>query len=95
MAKIIFTHDDHTKEHMGLTTWKNSPDGRILKSDSKIAKNYLSEGEIRKLERTVTGYFDYIEDLIENENSFDMKQFASSVNEFLSFRKYKILPNKG
>ena len=95
MAKIIFTHADHTKEHMGLTTWKNSPDGRILKSDSKIAKNYLSEGEIRKLERTVTGYFDYIEDLIENENSFDMKQFASSVNEFLSFRKYKILPNKG
>lgn len=93
--EIIFTHADHTKEHMGLTTWKNSPNRRILKSDSKIAKNYLSEGEIRKLERAVTGYFDYIEDLIENENSFDMKQFASSVNEFLSFRKYKILPNKG
>lgn len=93
--EIIYTHADHTKEHMGLTTWKNSPDGRVLKSDSKIAKNYLSEKEIRKLERTVTGYFDYIEDLIENENSFSMKQFSDSVNEFLSFRKYQLLPNKG
>ena len=64
--EIVYTHADHNKEHMGLTTWKNSPDGRILKSDSKVAKNYLSEQEIRKLERTVTGYFDYIEDLIEN-----------------------------
>ena len=80
---------------MGLTTWKNSPDGRILKSDSKVAKNYLSEQEIRKLERTVAGYFDYIEDLIENEKAFDMKQFTASVNEFLSFRKYQLLPDKG
>ena len=93
--EIVYTHADHNKEHMGLTTWKNSPDGRILKSDSKVAKNYLSEQEIRKLERTVTGYFDYIEDLIENEKAFDMKQFAASVNEFLSFRKYQLLPDKG
>lgn len=93
--EIVYTHADHNKEHMGLTTWKNSPDGRILKSDSKVAKNYLSEQEIRKLERAVTGYFDYIEDLIENEKAFDMKQFTASVNEFLSFRKYQLLPDKG
>ena len=93
--EIVYTHADHNKEHMGLTTWKNSPDGRILKSDSKVAKNYLSEQEIRKLERTVSGYFDYIEDLIENEKAFDMKQFTASVNDFLSFRKYQLLPDKG
>lgn len=94
-AEIIYTKADHTKEHMGLTTWRNSPDGRILKSDVIIAKNYLSEKEIRQLERTITGFFDYIEDLIERENSFNMSQFSQSVNEFISFRKYKILPDKG
>ena len=80
---------------MGLTTWKNAPDGRILKSDTEIAKNYLDEKKIRQLERTVSGYFDYIEDLIERENTFTMEEFAASVNEFLSFRRYKILPDKG
>lgn len=94
-AEIIYTKADHTKEHMGLTTWKNSPDGRVLKSDVSIAKNYLQEKEIRQLERTVTGYFDYIEDLIERENTFNMEQFAASVNEFLTFRRYQILPDKG
>ena len=94
-AEIIYTKADKNKENMGLTTWKNSPDGRILKSDVTIAKNYLSEKEIQRLERTVTGYFDYIEDLIERENTFTMKEFAASVNEFLNFRKYKILINKG
>lgn len=94
-AEIIYTKADHTKEHMGLTTWKNSPDGRVLKSDVSIAKNYLQEKEIRQLERTVTGYFDYIEDLIERENTFNMEQFAASINEFLTFRRYQILPDKG
>jgi len=94
-SEIVYSHADHTKEHMGLTTWKKSPDGRILKSDSKVAKNYLQEQDIRKLERVVTGYFDYIEDLIENENAFNMEQFAESVNEFLAFRRYKILPDRG
>ena len=94
-AEIIYTKADHTKEHMGLTTWKNSPNGRILKSDVSIAKNYLDEKQIRQLERTVSGYFDYIEDLIERENTFNMKQFAASVNEFLAFRRYQILPDKG
>jgi len=86
-AEIIFAKADRNSENMGLTTWKNSPDGRILKSDVTIAKNYLQESEIKRLERAVTGYFDYIEDLIERENTFTMKEFASSVNEFLTFRK--------
>ena len=94
-AEIIYTKADHTKEHMGLSTWKNAPDGRILKSDVSIAKNYLQEKEIRQLERAVTGFFDYIEDLIERENTFNMEQFSASVNEFLTFRRYQILPDKG
>ncbi|MBP3763358.1 MAG: virulence RhuM family protein [Bacteroidales bacterium] len=94
-AEIIYTTADHTKENMGLTTWKNSPDGRILKSDVTVAKNYLDEQQIRRLERAVTGFFDYIEDLIEGENTFTMEQFAESVNEFLNFRRFKILPDKG
>ena len=94
-AEIIYSKADHTKENMGLTTWKYAPDGRILKSDVSIAKNYLQEKEIRQLERAVTGFFDYIEDLIERENTFNMAQFSTSVNEFLTFRRYQILPDKG
>ena len=94
-AEIIYSKADRNKKNMGLTTWKNSPDGRILKSDVTIAKNYLPEKEIKRLERAVTGYFDYIEDLIERENTFNMEEFFASVNEFLAFRKYDILPDKG
>lgn len=94
-AEIVHSRADHTKEHMGLATWKNAPDGRILKSDVSIAKNYLDEKQIRQLERAVSGYFDYIEDLIERENTFTMEQFSASVNEFLAFRRYQILPDKG
>jgi hypothetical protein len=94
-AEIISTSADRTKDHMGLTTWKSAPDGRILKSDVTVAKNYLEEKQIRQLERTVTGYFDYIEDLIERENTFTMEEFAKSINEFLTFRKYDILKGKG
>lgn len=94
-AEIVYTHADRNRENMGLTTWKNAPDGRILKSDVSIAKNYLDEKQIRQLERTVTGYFDYIEDLIERENTFTMEEFAASINEFLAFRRYDILPDKG
>ena len=93
--EIIYSKADHTQENMGLQTWKNSPDGRILKSDVIVAKNYLTEQQIRQLERTVTGYFDYIEDMVERGNVFNMQEFANSVNEFLSFRKYQVLPNKG
>lgn len=94
-AELIMSRADHTKEHMGLETWRNAPDGRILKSDVTVAKNYLPEREIRRLERAVTGFFDYIEDLIDRENTFTMEQFASSVDEFLHFRRYQILPDKG
>lgn len=94
-AEIIYSKADHTKDHMGLTTWKNAPDGRILKSDVSIAKNYLQEKEIRQLERTVSSYFDYIENQIERHNAFNMKQFAASVNKFLTFNDYQILPDKG
>lgn len=94
-AEIVYTRADHTKDNMGLTTWKRAPEGRILKTDVTIAKNYLEEKQIRQLERTVTGYFDYIEDLIERENTFTMEQFASSINKFLSFREYRILEGKG
>ena len=94
-AEIVYSHADHKKDNMGLTTWKNAPEGRVLKSDVKIAKNYLNEKQIRQLERAVSGYFDYIEDLIERENTFTMEQFADSVNEFLAFRRYEILPDKG
>lgn len=94
-AELIHDGADRAKENMGLKTWKNAPDGRILKSDVSVAKNYLDEKQIRQLERMVSGYFDYIEDLIERENTFTMEQFAASINEFLTFRKYEILPGKG
>ena len=94
-AEIVYLSADSSKEHMGLTTWKNAPDGRILKSDVSIAKNYLDEKQIRQLERAVTGYFDYIEDLIERENTFTMAEFEQSVNAFLEFRQYKILRDNG
>lgn len=94
-AEIVYQSADHQKEHMGLTTWKNAPEGRILKSDVSIAKNYLEEKQIRQLERAVTGYFDYIEDLIERENVFTMAEFEKSVNAFLEFRQYKILKDNG
>ena len=94
-AEIIFKTADAKKENMGLTTWKNSPNGRVLKSDVVVAKNYLQEKEIKQLERTVTGYFDYVEGLIERENTFTMMQLATSVNKFLNFNDYKVLEGKG
>ena len=94
-AEIIYSKADHTKDHMGLTTWKNAPDGRVLKSDVSIAKNYLQKKKIRQLERAVSSYFDYIENQIERHNVFNMEQFAASVNKFLTFNDYKILPDKG
>jgi hypothetical protein len=94
-AEIIHLSADAKKENMGLTTWKNSPEGRVLKSDVIIAKNYLQEKEIQQLERTVTGYFDYIEGLIERENTFTMEGLAESVNKFLTFNEYRVLSGKG
>lgn len=94
-AEIISSHADHTKPHMGLTTWKHSPNGRILKSDTQIAKNYLNEKQIKRLERNVSGYFDYVEDLIERHETFTMSQFANSIDRFLEFRDYKVLQGYG
>lgn len=93
--EIIYAKADATLPNMGLTTWKNSLDGRILKSDTEVAKNYLSQEEIKKLERLISGYFDYIEDLVERENTFSMQEFKASVDKFLSFRDYQILPDNG
>ena len=94
-AEIVYSRADSNQENMGLTTWKHAPEGRILKSDVMVAKNYLNEKQIRQLERTVAGYFDYIEDLIERENTFTMEEFSASINEFLAFRKYETLKDKG
>ena len=94
-SEIIYKNADAEKDYMGLKTWKNSPDGRILKSDTSIAKNYLTKKEIKKLERSITGFFDYIENIIENRNTFTMQQFAESVNKFLTFNEYKVLKGKG
>lgn len=94
-AEIIYSSADISKENMGLITWKNAPDGRVLKCDTTVAKNYLSENEIRKLERNVTGFFDYIEDIIERRESFTMEQFSESVDRFLEFREYRVLDGHG
>jgi hypothetical protein len=94
-AEIVYNKADATKEKMNLKSYKNAPDGRVLKSDTTVAKNYLQENEIKKLERLVSGYFDYIEDLIEKEKTFTMKEFNDSINRFLEFREYKILTHKG
>lgn len=94
-AEMINKHADHTKDNMGLSTWKNSPHGRILKSDTQIAKNYLNQKEIRSLERGVSSYLDYIEGLIERRNTFTMQEFAESIDKFLDFQEYQILPDRG
>lgn len=95
VAEIVYHNADHAKEHMGLTIWKNSPNGRILKSDVTVAKNYLPEKKIKELELAVSAFFEYIENLIRRRNTFNMEQFSESVAKFLSFMDYQILPDKG
>ncbi len=94
-AEIIALKADAVKPLMGMSTYKNAPDGRVLKSDSTIAKNYLSESEIKKLERACSAFFDYIEGIIERRNTFTMESFAESVNKFLAFNEYRILEGYG
>jgi hypothetical protein len=94
-AEIISLKADASKPLMGMSTYKNAPDGRVLKSDSLVAKNYLSEAEIKKLERAVSAFFDYIEGIIERRNTFTMESFAESVDKFLSFNEYRILEGYG
>ena len=93
-AEIIYAHADKSKDHMGLTNWKNGPEGRVISTDVVVAKNYLEEKDIKKLERTISAFFDYIENLIENRETFTMAEFALSVNKFLSFNEYHILDGK-
>lgn len=94
-AEIIYTKADKNKPNMGLTTWKNSPKGRILQSDTTTAKNYLTKKEIKKLERTISGFFDYVENIIENNNTFTMNEFIKSVDKFLTFNQFKVLEGRG
>ena len=94
-AEIVYDSADRDKDHMGLMTWKNSPDGRILQSDVVVAKNYLTENEIRRLERNVSAYFDYVERLLEDETLLSMQDFAVSIDEFLKFNRYDILKGHG
>ena len=94
-AEIIALNADASKPLMGMSTYKNAPDGRVLKSDANVAKNYLSEADIKKLERAVSAFFDYIEGIIERRNTFTMESFAESVNKFLAFNEYRILEGFG
>ncbi|WP_324171786.1 virulence RhuM family protein [Sulfurimonas sp.] len=94
-AEIVYENANIKKPNMGLTSWKNSPDGRVLKSDTSIAKNYLQEEDIKKLERTIGAYFDYIERIIENRQELNMKDVSESVNKFLEFNEFKVLEGKG
>jgi len=94
-SEIIYNHVDASKPLMGIKSYKNSPEGRILKSDTTIGKNYLQEDDIKKLERAVSSFFDYIEGIIERRTSFTMDSFAESVNKFIEFNEYKILDGFG
>jgi len=94
-AEIIALKADANKPLMGMSTYKNAPAGRVIKSDTTIAKNYLGEDEIKKLERTITAFFDYIEGIIERRNTFTMEAFAESVNKFLAFNEYQVLEGYG
>lgn len=94
-AEIIAQKADASQPLMGMSTYKNAPAGRVLKSDSVVAKNYLSEADIKKLERTVSAFFDYIEGIIERKKPFTMASFAESVNKFLAFNEYQILEGYG
>ena len=94
-AEIIYTKADHTQEHMGLTTWKNAPDGRILKSDVSIAKNYLTESELSFLERIVSLYLDYAELQAERHIPMSMEDWAKRLDGFLEFNGTEILTGAG
>ncbi|BDU55409.1 virulence RhuM family protein [Limnohabitans sp. TEGF004] len=94
-AEIISRQADASKPLMGLSTFKNAPAGRVLKSDTLVAKNYLSESDIKKLERAVAAFFDYIERIIEQRTSFTMAGFAESVDKFLAFNEYRVLEGYG
>jgi hypothetical protein len=94
-AEIIYQQANHKSPNMGLQTWKNAPDGRLLSADVTVAKNYLQENEIKRLERTITSFFDYIENVIENRTLITMQSMAQSVDKFISFNEFRVLEDKG
>lgn len=94
-AELIMQRADSTKERMGLTTWKNAPDGKIIKTDVSVAKNYLTEKEIKSLDRFVTMYLDYAEDQAERNIPMTMEDWANKLNAFLQFNQREILDNPG
>lgn len=94
-AEIVHSHSDHSLPNMGLTTWKNAPEGRIIQSDVTVAKNYLQADEIDRLERTVSSFFDYIENIIKNRAEITMLSLKDSVDKFLNFNEYQVLDNLG
>jgi hypothetical protein len=94
-AEIIHAKSDRNAPHMGLRTWKHAPAGRVLASDVTVAKNYLAESDVRRLERTVSGFFDYIENIIENRQLLNMADMATAVDRFLDFNEFRVLGNKG
>lgn len=94
-AELILNRADSNKEHMGLTTWKNAPDGKIIKSDVSIAKNYLKEQEMRRLDRVVSMYLDYAEEQAERRIPMSMEDWAKKLDAFLQFNEYELLNDFG
>jgi len=94
-AEIIAARADADKPHMGLTTWKKAPDGKVLKSDVAVAKNYLAEDEIKALERIVSMYLDYAEDQAARQRPMRMADWVDRLDRFLNFNEYEILTNAG
>lgn len=94
-SELIVERADHKKEFMGLTNWKKAPNGKILKSDVTVAKNYLSQDEIKSLDRIVTMYLDYAEDQAERNIPMTMKDWSQKLNAFLQFNERDILQNAG
>lgn len=94
-AELIAERADASKPHMGLTTWKNAPKGKVLKSDIGIAKNYLEEKEIKELERIVTMYLDFAELQAERQIPMKMEDWVTRLDAFLQFNEYQILKDAG
>ena len=94
-AELIYSRADSNKEHMGLTNWKNSPDGLIYKYDVSIAKNYLNETELKKLNNLTNLFLDYAEDMAEEEKVMTMKDWIDTTDKLLKFREKKILSDSG
>ena len=94
-AEVIAARANHEKEHMGLTNWKNSPNGKIIESDVVVAKNYLTKEEIKSLERIVTMYLDYAEDQAERHIPMTMEDWKNRLDVFLQFNQREVLDNPG